>query len=125
MVTGVAAEAALVDLAVGRSIERKAPVLQLDHRVDRFPAHEDRGRLIDQVVATFDRVEGVPFGVVLLHVSERGAHASLGRPRVRTGGVQLRHDARPDRSGGLESGSKAGPAGSDDHRVIVVEGGHR
>ena len=77
VVGGVAAEAALVDLALGRAVERQAHVLEVDDRVDRL-LREDLGRiLVDEVVAALDGVEGVPLPAVLLDVRERRRHAAL------------------------------------------------
>ena len=82
VVAGVAAESALIDAAVGGSIERQAPVLELYDGVDCLTAHDLRGGLVHQIVPALHGVEDVPLGVVLLHVSEGGAHPSLGRPCV-------------------------------------------
>ena len=89
VVAGVAAEAALVDPALGRAVERQAHLLQVEHRVDGFLAHDLGGVLVDQVVAALDGVEGVPLPVVFLDVGQRGAHAALGRAGVRAGRVEL------------------------------------
>ena len=69
VVARVAAEPALVDLALGRPVEREAPVLELD-RSRRRPRSvmSSRRRLVDEVVAALDRVERVPLGRVLLDV---------------------------------------------------------
>ena len=92
VVAGVAAEAALVDLALGRAVERQAHVLEVDDRVDGL-LREDLGRvLVDEVVAALDGVEGVPLPAVLLDVGERRGHAALRRARVGAGGVELRDD---------------------------------
>ncbi|GMA34859.1 hypothetical protein GCM10025876_10630 [Demequina litorisediminis] len=85
---GVAAKAALVDLALGRAVKRQAHLLEVKDRVDGLVAQDLRGILIDQVIATLDGVEGVPLGVVVLDVGEGRRHAALGRARVRAGGVQ-------------------------------------
>ena len=85
VVGGVAAEAALVDLALGRAVERQAHVLEVDDRVDGL-LREDLGRvLVDQVVAALDGVEGVPLPAVLLDVGEGGGHAALRRARCGSG----------------------------------------
>ena len=88
-VARVAAEAALVDLALGRAVERQAHVLELDDRLDRL-ARQDLGRvLVDQVVATLDRVVHVPLGVVFLEVAERCADAALSGAGVGSRRVEL------------------------------------
>ena len=85
VVARVPAEPPLVDLALGRAVEREAPVLELDDRVDGLLAHELRRGLVDQVVAALDRVERVPLGVVLLDVRRGPRTSRPGRPRCASG----------------------------------------
>ncbi len=120
VVAGVAAEPALVDLAVGRPVERQAHVLELDHRLDGL-AGQDLGRvLVDQVVATLDGVEHVPLPVVLLEVPEGGTDAALGGAGVGAGGIELGQDRGVHAGlGELDGGPQAGAAGADDQRVVV------
>jgi hypothetical protein len=120
VVAGVPAEAALVDLALWRPVERQAEVLELDDRVDRLAAHDLRGRLVDEVVAALDRVEEVPLPAVLLHVGQRGAHAALRRPRVGPGRVQLRDHCGAALPGRLDGCPEARTTGADDHGVVAV-----
>ncbi len=116
---GVAAEPALVDLALGRPVEGQAHVLELDHRLDRL-AGQDLGRvLVDEVVAALDGVEHVPLPVVLLEVAEGGTHAALGGARVGAGRVELGQDGGVDPGlGQLEGRPQAGAAGPDDQGVV-------
>ena len=120
VVAGVAAEPALVDLAVGRPVERQAHVLELDDGLDRLAGEDLGGVLVDQVVAALDRVEHVPLPVVLLEVAEGGADAALGGAGVGAGGIELGQDGGVDAlAGQLERGPQAGAAGADDdaHRT--------
>ncbi len=120
VVGGVAAEAPLVDLALGRAVERQAHVLEVDDRVDRLFG-EDLGRiLVDEVVAALDGVEGVPLPRVLFDVRQRRRHAALRRAGVGAGGVQLRDDGRPRTRAGLDRRAHAGAAGTDDDDVELV-----
>ena len=89
VVAGVPAEAALVDPALGRAVERQAHLLQVEDRVDGLLGHDLGGVLVDQVVTALDGVERVPLPVVLLDVGQRGAHAALRRAGVGAGGVEL------------------------------------
>ncbi len=117
---GVAAESALVDLALGRAVERQAHVLEVDDRVDGL-LREDLGRvLVDQVVAALHRVEGVPLPAVLLHVGERGGHAALRRAGVGPGGVELRDDRGARLRARLDRRTHAGAAGAHDQHVVPV-----
>ena len=124
VVAGVAAEAALVDQALVGPVEGQAQVLELDDGVDRVAAHHLGRVLVDQVVPALDRVEPVPLPVVLLDVGQGGAHASLGGPGVRPGGIELADDAdaglRPEVLLQLQRRVEAGAAGADHDRVQVV-----
>ena len=120
VVAGVAAEPALVDLALGRAVERQAHLLEVDDRVDGLAAHDLGGVLVDEVVAALDGVEGVPLPVVLLDVGEGGAHAALGRAGVGPGGVELGEDGGAHAGRGLERGAHARPARADDDDVVLV-----
>ncbi len=121
-VARMAAEAALVDLPVGRPIERQAHVLELDDGLDSL-VRQDLGRvLVDQVVATLDRVVHVPLGVVFLLVPECGADAALGGAGVGAGRVQLGQHRRLDVAAReLERSPEPGAAGTDDHCLVVVD----
>ena len=120
VVAGVAAEAALVDLALGRAVERQAEVLELDDRVDRLAAHDLGRGLVDEVVAALHRVEGVPLPGVLFDVGERRAHAALRRAGVRAGGVELGEHRGPALARRLDGGPQAGASRADDHGVVAV-----
>ena len=124
VVVGVAAEAPLVDPAVGGAVERHAHVLEVVDGLDRLPAH-DLGRvLVDQVVAALDGVEGVPLPVVLFDIRQGGAHAALGGAGVGAGRVELGDHRRPPPPGALQGGPQSGPPGPDDHHVEGVLLGH-
>ena len=118
VVAGVAAEPALVDAAGRGAVERQAEVLELDDGVDGLAAHDLGRRLVDEVVAALDGVEGVPLPGVLLHVGQRRAHAALGRPGVRPGRVELGQDRGAALAGRLDGGPQPGSAGADDDRVV-------
>ncbi|MNW50387.1 hypothetical protein D3C74_278380 [compost metagenome] len=124
VVAGVTAEATLVDLALGRAVERQTHALEVEDRVDGLLGHDLRGVLVDEVVAALDRVERVPLPVVLLDVREGGAHAALRRAGVGPGGVELRDDRRADLAGRLQCRAHAGAACSDDDDVVLM-GLHR
>ena len=121
VIAGMAAEATLVDAALGRAVERQAHLLQIEHRVDGFLAHDLGGVLVDQVVAALDGVEGVPFPVVVLDIGQRGAHAALGRAGVRARRVELGQHGRAGALGRFDGGAHSGPAGTHDHYVVSVE----
>ncbi len=87
VVAGVPAELALVDLAVGRAVERQAHVLEFDDRLDGFAREHFCRVLVDEIVATFDRVEHVPLPVILFEVAESGADTALGGAGVGARGI--------------------------------------
>ena len=116
----VAAEPALVDLALGRAVERQAHVLEVDDGVDRLLCEDLRGVLVDEVVAALDGVERVPLPRVLLDVREGGGHAALRRAGVRPGGVELRDDRRASAGARLDRRAHSGAARADDDDVELV-----
>ena len=124
-IPGVSAEAALIDLAVRRAIERQSHVLEFEHRVDRFASQHFRRVLIDQIVATFDGVEHVPFPVVFFGVAEGGADAALRCAGMRSRGIELADDRNVGFAGHLDRRHQAGAAGADDDRVeaVICHGG--
>ena len=120
VVAGVPAEPALVDAALRRAVERHAHLLEVQHRVDGFLAHDLDGVLVGEVVAALDGVEGVPLPVVLFDVGQRRAHAALRRAGVAAGRVQLgqHRGARPRT--GLDGGPHARAACADDDDVVAM-----
>ena len=107
VVAGVAAEPALVDLALVGAVEGQAHLLQVEDRVDGLLGHHLGGVLVDEVVAALDGVERVPLPVVLLDVGERGAHAALGGAGVGPGRVELGEHRGAGALAGLERGPHA------------------
>jgi hypothetical protein len=119
-VPGVAAEPTLIDLALGRAVERQAHVLELDHGLDRLAGQDLGGVLVDEVVTALDGVVHVPLPVVLLEIAEGGAHAALGGAGVGAGRIELRQDGGIDPGlGQLHGGPQAGTAGPDDEGVVL------
>ena len=120
VVAGVSAEAALVDAALGGAVERHPHLLQVEHRVDGFLAHDLHGVLVGEIVAALDGVEGVPLPVVVLDVGQRGAHAALRGAGVAAGGVQLGQHRGAHTRAGFDGRPHPGPARADDHHVVSV-----
>jgi hypothetical protein len=96
-----AAKRTLGDGAVCEAAEGAAPVVHFIDGPGRFLAHLLHGRLVGQIIATFDRVKrmtlpGVvlPFGVI----AEGGVDAALGGNRVGTHGMDLGNN------GGIQRG---------------------
>ena len=89
MVASVTTEATLVDLAVWGAVERQTHVLEVDNGLNRFLREDLSGVLVDQVVATLDGVEGVPFPAVLFNVGQRCGHATLCCTGVRASREEL------------------------------------
>ena len=122
MVASVTTEAALVDLALRGAVERQTHVLEVDDCVDRFFCENLCGILINEVVATLNRVKGVPLPVVLLDVGERRCHAALSRAGVRTRRVELGDNSGLGLGSRLDRGAHTRAACSDDDNVELVIG---
>ena len=75
-----AAEGARSELTVGLAIEDDAHVLELDDVAGRLLAHDLDGVLIGEIVAAFDRVEGVRLPRIVL--GDRGVDAALRGARM-------------------------------------------
>ncbi len=118
-VAGVTAKPTLVDLAFRRAVEREAHVLQFEHGVDRFACEDLGGVLIDEVVATFDRVEHMPLPVVFLRVAECGADSALGGSGVGTGRIELADNRDVRLARHLNGGHQSGAPGANDDRVDI------
>ena len=87
VVLRMAAKRTLVDLAVFQAVERHAHVLELDHNLDRPPAHVLDGVLVAQIIGALHRVVHVPVPVVLGRIGERRGDAPL-----RCHGVRARRE---------------------------------
>ncbi len=120
-VLGVAAEAALGDLAAGQAVKGEAHVLKLYDRLNDLLGEDLGGVLVGEVVPPLDRIKHVPLPVVLLHVAQSGPYPSLGRPGVAPGGVELgdhRHiGAFPGR---IQGSGEARPARAHHDDLVSV-----
>ena len=74
---GMSAKAPLLDLAIGRAVERQAQMFQLDDGDNRFIRENFRRILIHQIIAALDGIVHVPFGMVFFHIAERGGDPAL------------------------------------------------
>ena len=119
-VARVAAEAALIDLAVLGAVEGQAPVLQVVDRVDRLARQHLGGVLVDQIVAALDGVEHVPLPVVFFLVAQRRGDAALRRAGMRARGVELADDGDAGVVGQLHGRHQARAARADDHHIKLM-----
>lgn len=120
-VLALAAEGALVDLAVVQTREGHAGVLELVDRRDGLATHELDGVLVTQIIRALDRVEHVPVPGVRHHVGERGVHPALGGDRVRARRKDLGDDGNAQiRAGQLQRGVQTRAPGTDDECVEMT-----
>jgi len=91
----MAAEGALVDLAVVEAVEGHAVVFELDDCLVGLAAHEFDRILVAEVIGALDRVIHVPVPVVRFLVAERGGHSALRRDGMRARRKHLRQDCHP------------------------------
>ncbi len=117
----MAAEGALIDLALVRAAEGHAEMLELDDGRHGVAAHVFDRVLVAQPVRPLDRVVHMPVPVVLAHIAERGGDATLGRDGVGAGGKHLGHargfQARLHAS---QHRAQAGAAAADNDDIIGV-----
>ena len=119
----MAAEGALVDLAVIEAVEGHAVVLKFDHDFVGFAAHEFDRILVAKPVGTLDGVVHVPVPVIFLGVAQAGSDAALRRDGVRTGGKDLGQHGGPEAGlGQLNGGTQAGTTGTDNHCIKLANG---
>ena len=86
VVSGMAAERPLVNRAIRIAVKRHAHVLQVIDHFWCFAAHELNRILVAQPVRAFDGIVKVVMPVVLVHIAQGGANATLRRYRMRAGG---------------------------------------
>src|SRR5689334_10564990 len=119
-VAAVAAEAPLIDLAVGRSVEWQSPMLQVIDRFDGFACEDLTSILVNQVIATFDGVEHVPLPVVFFQVAQRGGHSALCRACMRARGVELADDRYAGPLRQLHRRHQTRATRADDHNIKLM-----
>ena len=112
----VAAEVALVDAAVRRAIEHRAPAFELAHAIGRFLGVQFGHAPVVDVLAAAHRVGEVHLpAVAVVVVRHRRGHAAFGHHRVRLAEQRLADQAdRHAGVGGLDRRAQAGAAGADD-----------
>jgi hypothetical protein len=119
----VAAERALVDLAVVEAVEGHAVMLEFDHDFVGLAAHELDRVLVAEPVGALDGVVHVPVPVILLGVAQAGGDAALSGHGMRARREDLgQHGGLVAGFGELDRGTQAGAAGADDDRIEFANG---
>src|SRR6516162_11113837 len=96
-------------------------MLELDDGGDRAAAHILDRVLVAEPVRTLDRVVHVPAPVVLAHIAECGADATLRRDGMAASREHLGNAGRLEPFGGrAESRTQTGSARADDDDVIAM-----
>ena len=103
-VSGVAAEAPLVDPPFRGAVKGQPPVFQIVDRLDRFFSQDMSGLLVDQVVAAFNRVKGVPLRLVLFDVAQCRTDAPLRGSSVAADRIEFGKHRRFRLAAGFQSG---------------------
>ena len=95
-------------------------MFQFVDRIDSVSRQDRRRVLIDEIVATIDGVEHMPFPVVFLGVAKCRGNATLGGSGMRTGRIELANyrDIRASRH--LNGSHQSGAPGAHDHRIVSV-----
>ena len=117
---GMAAEGALIDLAAFGTAERYAVMLQLVHRLGRFPRQIFHRVGVAQPVRPLDGVVHVPLPAVRAHVAQAGGDAALCRNRVRPGRENLCHAGGAQALLGHAQRCAQTRAASTHHHHIVI-----
>ena len=118
----VAAEVALTDQPVRRTVEEGAPVLELHHPLGRLLGVELGHPPVVEHLPAAHGVAEVHLPVVLgVEVAHRGSGAALGHHRVRLAEQRLA-DHRDPRTGVVrcDRGAQAGATGADHDHVVLV-----
>ena len=97
---------------------------QLVYDLDRLLAHDINRILIGEIIAAFDRIEGVPFGPVFFQIAQGRADPSLGSARMAAGGIEFCQDGRIAALAGVESGHQAGAARADNDSFKLMRVDH-
>ena len=124
----VTAEVALEDLAVGRAVEERPPLLELVDAVRRLLGVQLGHAVVVEHLAAAHGVAEVHHPVVLgVDVAHRCGHAALGHDGVGLAQQGLGDDGDPEAAlQGLDGRAQPGAARADDHDVVLVVfvGGH-
>ena len=118
----MAAEVALVDAAVRRAIEHRAPALELAHAIGRFLGVQFGHAPVVDVLAAAHRVGEVHLpAVAVVVVRHRRGHAAFGHHRVRLAEQRLADQADGHAGiGRFDGGAQPGAARADDQDVVGV-----
>ena len=118
VVAGVATKAALINSALGCAVEGEPHFLEVKNRIDCFFAHDFGSILVNQIVATLDRVECVPLPVIFFDICQRSTHATLGSTGVGSRGVKLGENGGARPRSGLKSRPHASATRANYHNIV-------
>jgi hypothetical protein len=121
------AEVTLVDAAVGRAVEHRAPAFQFAHPVGRLLGVDLGHPPVVHVLAAAHGVGEMHLPVVaVVVVPHRRRHAALGHHRVGLAEQRLTDEAnRHPGAAGFDGGAQAGAAGANHQHVVGIGGVHR
>ncbi|EKD99293.1 MAG: hypothetical protein ACD_23C00033G0002 [uncultured bacterium] len=118
VVAGMTTKRTLVNGAIGIAVKRHAEVFQLINHLGRLTAHELDRILVTQPVRPLDGVVKMVMPVVLGHVAQTGANATLGSNGVRSCREYLgQHGDVQAGIGQLQRSTHASAASTDDDDV--------
>ena len=118
----MAAERPLIDAALGRAVEQRAPGLELADPVGSLLGVDLRHAPIVVHFAAAHRIAEMHAPVVFLHHrAKRRRRAAFGHDRVRLAEERFADEGDLGALGaGFDRGAQAGAAGTDHHDVVVV-----
>jgi hypothetical protein len=88
-ITRVPAKPALINPPVCSAAERQTPVLKIVHSLNSLFGHKDCCLLIDEVIPSFNRIEGMPLGFVFFDVSQCRPDTALSGTGMRADRIQF------------------------------------
>src|SRR4030067_1068079 len=117
IIAGVTAEVSLGDPSFGGPAEGNPHMFEFINRPVSILDHDLNGILIAEVVASFHRIEEMPFPPVLFFISKRGGNPALRRARMGTRGKDLAHHSHRGLIHALPSRPKACQTCSNDEDI--------
>ena len=124
-IIGVPAKRPLGDAPICGAREGQAHMFQFINRLHCLLAHKLDGILVAEVIAAFDRIESMPFGMILFDISQGRPYPALGGAGMRTAWIQLAEHSRAGCAGGIQSRHQTSAPTSHDNYIKLMVVAHK